>query len=389
MRNDVYIHEVHPAVPAPGSSTRGVAREVARVSGLLLVLALVGCGGETPAANADRPLAVIPHTVTAETGYRLARTFTGRIEALQSVSLGFEVGGRIQALRADAGDRIEAGTVLAELDAARLQARRDEIAANRDEVLAERALARRTLERTRTAFEAGAVEPQALDEAERGVRTLTARAAALAAALQSVEADLEDSVLRAPIDALVIARHQDLGAVVAAATPVFDLVQPRPLEARIALPADAAAQLSADQSHEVSVEGRVFPAQLRAIIPVRDPRTRTVDVLLRLDAELGSTLRTDDITRMTVERQVSAPGHWLPRTALTEGTRGLWAVYRIVETEAGTRVERAEVEVLHTNGERAYVTGSLSAGDRVVARGLHRLTPGLLVRVQDPETDDA
>ena len=72
----------------------------------------------------------------------------------------------------------------------------------------------------------------------------------------------------------------------------------------------------------------------------------------------------------------------LPLTALTESSRGIWAVY-VAEpgaTEGGpddaSVLSRRQVELLHLVGENVYVRGTLEPGERVVSAGLHRLVPG-------------
>ena len=43
-------------------------------------------------------------------------------------------------------------------------------------------------------------------------------------------------------------------------------------------------------------------------------------------------------------------------------------------------LERRPVQVIHAEADRAFVSGTLVEGDRVVASGVHRLVPGARVR---------
>jgi len=43
-------------------------------------------------------------------------------------------------------------------------------------------------------------------------------------------------------------------------------------------------------------------------------------------------------------------------------------------------VDPRVVEVVHAEADRVFVRGTLRDGERVVATGLHRIVPGLLVR---------
>jgi hypothetical protein len=76
-------------------------------------------------------------------------------------------------------------------------------------------------------------------------------------------------------------------------------------------------------------------------------------------------------------------GGWLPIAALLEGQRGVWTVLRIEPAGDSYRTAREAVEVLEIRGDQAYVRGTLASGSRVVANGVHRITPGTQVSVQE------
>ena len=68
------------------------------------------------------------------------------------------------------------------------------------------------------------------------------------------------------------------------------------------------------------------------------------------------------------------------------GILSLWSVFAIVGRQSasdntGGRVERRDVEVLHTTAERVFVRGAIDEGDQIVGSGIHRLVPGQAVRV--------
>ena len=52
-------------------------------------------------------------------------------------------------------------------------------------------------------------------------------------------------------------------------------------------------------------------------------------------------------------------------------------------------VERRQLEVLHAESDRAFVRGTLRDGETVVAMGLHRLVPGLVVHVASVDVPGA
>jgi hypothetical protein len=101
-----------------------------------------------------------------------------------------------------------------------------------------------------------------------------------------------------------------------------------------------------------------------------------------LDGDVSGTLVPGQIVRLEIEEMVTAEGFWLPSTSLVRGQRGLWSCYVAVGvdgTDGQQRLERRDVELLHTTGDRVLVRGTVQAGDAVVASGAHRIVSGQLV----------
>jgi RND family efflux transporter MFP subunit len=194
--------------------------------------------------------------------------------------------------------------------------------------------------------------------------------------------DLADSQLRAPFDGTIAERYVDEGTVAARGTPVLRILDEDSLEAWIGLPPEAVAGIEIGQQHQLRIQGREYPAAVSGILPELDPRTRTRRIVFRL-AESRDDLVAGQVVRMSHAARQPDSGYWLPVGALTRGDRGLWSVLAVVPaTQAGAAfVERRDVELLHAEGNRVFVRGTLLAGERVVASGTHRLVPGQRVDV--------
>jgi len=353
--------------------------------GLLGLAALAG-GCREPRAEAPveaRPLPVETLRVRASDGYGVQERFAGRVVARRASDLGFERPGRIQALHADEGDRVEEGQVLAELDTRSLRARRRELRAQVSETEARLALARLTLRRRDELAKSESISAQRYDEARTEVDALEARLAAARAGLEALVVDLSLSELHAPYAGSVVAREADEGSIVSPGQRILHVIETGVMEARIGVPTDTAASLELGTRYAVEVGGAEHPAVLHALVQAVDPGTRTVTAVLRFP-EPDAALRHGDLARVSLERFVSDPGFWLPLSALAEGRRGLWTAYALAPAEGAdagvARVERRELQVVHTEADRVYVRGTLEPGDRVVATGLHRLVPGMSVR---------
>ena len=97
-------------------------------------------------------------------------------------------------------------------------------------------------------------------------------------------------------------------------------------------------------------------------------------VLFDLDAPVE--LAFQQIVTLSVETPIQERGSWLPLAALKEGRKGLWSVLIVASRDGQTTVQAETVEVLHMDGEQAFVRGTLPADAKVVSTGGHRVVSG-------------
>lgn len=322
-------------------------------------------------------------TIAARTqdGFTLTRQFTGRIEAPQDSALGFELPGRIAEITVEEGDTVTAGQVLARLDIALLQDEHAQLTASLEALSVRRDQALAVAERRRALAERGHVAAEALDAAETSLAELGARMAEMRAAIASVETRLEKSVLTAPFSGTVGVRNVDLGAVIGAGAPVVTLLQDGAPRLRVGLPLSVSAEdaalatLTALPGATLEFEG--FRRDL-------DPGTRTRTALYRLTGDT-SAIWGQTVT-LALPQTVEQPGTWVQTAALREGAEGLWTVLVI---DADSRARPAAVEVLHSDGARAYVRGSFAPDALLIAAGAHRVEPGQLVEALTASANEA
>jgi len=162
---------------------------------------------------------------------------TGRLEAVTTVQVGSEISGRIATVEVDYNDHVTAGQVLARFDRAAL-------AAQQAQIVATLAAARAAVEQAKTdrehsahdkdralkLFIAGVMNQRERDNAvaaarltEQRVVAAEAQVAAQQAGYTLAKTNLDHTVIRAPIDGVVITRNVDPGQTVASMlqTPVL------------------------------------------------------------------------------------------------------------------------------------------------------------------------
>lgn len=347
-------------------------------------------------SSATRLLPVETVTIRASTSFQRPYEFLGALEMARSSPLAFDQAGEVVELMADEGDTVEAGQVLARLDIARLEARRKQILAALESAQASLELAEKSLGRIEKLRDTDVVPEQRLDDVSAQAKTSRAALDRTRAEMDGVEVEIAKSTLRAPYAGTIARRLQDEGTVVQNGTPIFELLETGEVEARVGVTPEVARTLATGQAYplQMASSGGELSATLRAILPRRQTNTRTVDAIFDLQpaADDSTRLFQGDMVKLIVEREVEKSGVWLPRSALVESLRGLWACYLLEPLDEKStdgrpvfRLQRRDVDLLEQQEARAYVSGVLPEGALVLKGGLQRITPGQRVVPARPQ----
>ena len=320
--------------------------------------------------------------------FEAIRSLPGRVEAPQRADIGFSDGGKIVELAVEQGDRVSVGQRLAAVDTKLLDAERDSVLAQADELAARLKLVQLDLQRQRTLKQQGYSAEQQIDELNAESAALRAQQARNSASLALVEQRLERARLTAPFSGRVVSRFVDTGAVVAAGTPVLRLLEDGDYELHVGVPLPLSRQLQVGQQLPVEIEHHMVPATLLAVNAAVSPTTQTVIARLGLPAEVGGRVLLDgQIARLQVPERRDVRGTWLPLDALVGGIKGTWNVMSLNALEAQDAlyvIAREKVHIEYISGDRAFVRGELHDKQMIVAGGVHRLAAGQLVRIAAP-----
>jgi len=170
-------------------------------------------------------------TVPLEKGSVVATiSATGTVNPVTTVQVGSQVSGTIQKLLVDYNSRVKQGQVIAEIDPALFLAQVEQARgnflnaqANLQKAKVTLADAKRTLERNRQLISQGIVAQSdfdasqtAYDSALAGIKSAEAGVTQYRGTLMQAETNLKNSVIRSPVDGIVISRSIDVGQTVAA-----------------------------------------------------------------------------------------------------------------------------------------------------------------------------
>ncbi len=167
-------------------------------------------------------------------------TATGSINPVVLVQVGTQVSGMIKSLHADFNSVVKGGDIVAVIDPEPFKARRDQAASNLEMVRANAARARtdlaqrkRELDRAKSLLAQQFVSENDVDialtnfqSAEAQVNLVVAQVKQAEAALNAAELDLKYTIIRSPVNGIVVARNVEVGQTVAAsfATPNLFLI---------------------------------------------------------------------------------------------------------------------------------------------------------------------
>lgn len=350
---------------------------------LLGLLFFAGQSATSPPADQPDTQQVTTRPIALQSSFEAPVTIIGLLESPRQASIGFERDGRISTVQVEEGETVRAGQVLAVLDLKRLEAQKAELTASLARAKAQANLAALTSKRLK-GLVAGSVESQQrLDEAQANEEAADAQVAEVNAALQSLAVEQDKSSLTAPFEGVVGARLVDEGSVVAAGTPVFVLTDNVKLQARLAMPKALARGYQKGSELTLKATDSNVQATIEGVLPARNRQTRTVDMLVSLDNQAAGLLPGDMVSAVLVQQR-NVQGAWVPVNALTNGVRGLWSVF-VVNDE--NRLESRAVQVVFTDGDKAFVQGAINNGEAMVTGGAHRLVPGQLVAISPSDAE--
>jgi RND family efflux transporter MFP subunit len=243
----------------------------------------------------------------------------GTLDAQQSASLGFKVGGKIGSLKVKVGDQVRAGALLATLDATEAGAQAAASAAQVRAAEAQLALAQDGERRTQAMVQSGS-----FSEAS-GVQSTQQRALALAqldaakaqASLAGVS--LGNHTLTAPFGGTVTKVPDGIGAVVGPGDPLFEIVNTKVLKLSTTVSEHDANLLLPGAAVTLELESGKATGRISAVLGTVDAKTRRVPVEALFDNP--GFLRAGAFVQARVQAKSEIPVLKLPHEVLRPGSQ--------------------------------------------------------------------
>lgn len=299
---------------------------------------------------------------------------SGEVRPRVESHLAFQVGGRLIERRADLGQRVRKGEVLARIDPVDQALQENAMRAQLAAATAEADQAQLDYSRAIDLKSRNFVSQAEVDRRKAALDAMLARVDAVRAQL-GVQSNLARyTALVAPGDGYITAVDANVGQVVGPGVPVLRWAQSNDMELAVQIPearidevrrmGEATVRFWADQD--------AVSARLREVSSMADPLTRGFPARLSLKkAPDGLQFGMSAVARF--QRTESVQGFKIPMSALFAEEGNAW-VYVLDEAEGVVR--RTAIKPHDIDGNQFIVKEGLSQGQWVVVAGTHALRDG-------------
>lgn len=342
---------------------------------MLFVLLLSACTKPAPTQEPVRAVKVISVAVQ---GVQSGAEFAGEVRARVESRLGFRVPGKMTQRLVDAGQRVKAGQLLAQLDAQDFRLAGDAARAQVAAAATNRTLAEADYKRYKELKDQNFISGAEVERRDATLKAAQAQLEQAQAQLSSQSNQTKYTALVADVSGVVVAVEAERGQVVAAGATIFRIAQDGPRDVVFSVPEDRVAmvKLGAPVAVRSWSGGAVRNGTVREVAASADVVTRTYQVKVSLAAAdgkdalpLGATVYVAPQMFARTDLQVIK----LPTSALKRdgATTAVWVL------DPATMTLRSQpVEVATADGNDAVISGGLRPGMLVVVAGVHVLQAG-------------
>ena len=336
--------------------------------------------GQAAAANMP-PTTVTAAAAKSET-WANSLTATGSLVAVQGVTVGAEMPGKVVEIKFEPGTKVKAGDLLVQLDTT------TEVA-QLNAAQATAALARANLQRAKELRENNTNSMAELDAAD-------AQAKQAEAQVEAIRALIAKKTIRAPFDGRLGLRYVNLGQILREGDPITTLQTLDPIYVNFSLPQQRISQIApgavvkvtSDAAPEESFEGKIT-----AISPEIDTVTRNIRVQATIENR-GEMLRPGMFANVDVMLPTNTEAVAIPATAVLYAPYGdsVFIIDEKKDEQSGKvqQVLRQQfVRLGSPRGDFVNVVDGLKPGEQVVTAGVFKLRTGMPVVIDNTLAPEA
>ncbi|HTK86230.1 MAG TPA: efflux RND transporter periplasmic adaptor subunit [Nitrospiraceae bacterium] len=355
---------------------------------------LLGCRDEP---KYDKPLTpVTVHTaerISSQGGTRYSAAISPRTQ----VDIAFKVGGYISEIHlvrgtdgqtrlAQPGDRVPKETVLARVRESDYTVKLNQAKSNEADAAANFNQAKLDFERAQNLFDSKSLTKSDYDAARAHYQSAQAKWQGAVESRKETEISVHDTMLKAPLDGVIVKRNVELGSLVAAGTVAFVLADTTSIKVVFGVPDLSVDRLRLGQVVTMAAEaipGAGFQGRITKIDPSADPNSRIFQIEVEIpnpDQSLKPGMIAVVALKETPESadQVAVP---LSAIVRTPGNHTGYALYVVDRQGDKGRAVLRPVKLGPVSGNMVVVTDGIKPGDSVIIKGATLIVEGEEVRV--------
>lgn len=347
------------------SSSKFTATTTIMMLSIICSIALSACSKKTAEVE-DSPFVMVTQPKSSQDELK---SYAGDVQARQQTALAFRVAGQITERYADVGDRVKVGQVLAKLDVKDAQLQLNAAKAQLDSAQSAAQIAEQEFKRYQQLLPINAVSRSQYDVAENQYKASisTLKQAQSNYAVSGNQTRYNQLV--ANKNGVITQRDIEVGQVLTAGQPAYQLAIDGDREVVIGVPEQAISQIKVGQSAWVSLWSNPqdkFAAYVRELSPAADQsRTFSVKVALKEGQsliQLGQSARV--FFNQSTQDRLSVP---LSSISASDQQAYVWTV------KSDQTLHKVPVMIGAYARDSVPVLSGLQASDWVVVGGVHLL----------------
>ena len=290
---------------------------------------------------------------------------SGTVEANEVVELSAESAGIITGIYFEEGTEVEEGELLVKINDSELQAQKQRAMYRLN-------LAEQREERQRRLLERGGISQDDYDATLNELNVLRAD-------LQLIEAQIDQTELRAPFSGVIGLKYVSVGSYITSTSRIASLQEIDPVKIDFSIPERYLSRVSRGDRIQFHVQGAdsTFTGEVYAIEPRIDTQTRTLQIRA-LSENPETLLFPGAFANITLIMEEINDALMVPAIAVIPELNS-----QKVFVERDGKVEEVRIQTGIRTSEKVQVIGGLQRRDRVLTTGLLQVRPGMDIEITE------
>ncbi len=302
-------------------------------------------------------------------------TFRGAVASKKNVTVSAETMGRIESIRVSEGQAVTKGQVLITLDADIIRNSIEELRTSLD-------LANTVFEKQERLWKNNiGTEIQYL-EAKNNKEALERR-------LATTNAQLNQSLVRAPFNGRIDDLPARLGEMASPGVPLVRIVSPQSMyvEADVSERFLGAFKKGDKATLKFPIQNKSFESAIAAVSEVINPENRTFSVELQL-AKTDFNVKPNQVVIVSLTDYEVAEAVMVPSEVILTDSKGKF-LFVVAEENGKVVAKKRSIEAGKTQDGKTEILSGLSTTDQYVSEGYRDLSDGIYIKVAEENKETA